>query len=133
MHEELIETLRNCANVNSLSRYKRDLMKQAADAIKKLSRELEYANEWNRAMYDALPKWIPVTARLPEENGRYLVVLKRYGFVDDIKLNDEQIRILRYHDGWRLPCHIQKWINETLKQEVTYWMQLPSTEGLNET
>jgi hypothetical protein len=70
-------------------------------------------------------RWIPVTERLPEENDRYLVVLKRYGFVDDIKLNDEEIRILRYHDEWRLPCHIPKWINDTLKQEVTYWMPLP--------
>lgn len=37
MYEFLITNLRNCAETNSLSRYKRELMKQAADAIEELS------------------------------------------------------------------------------------------------
>ena len=38
MYENLITNLRNCAETNSLSRYKRELMKQASDAIEELSR-----------------------------------------------------------------------------------------------
>ena len=36
MYEFLITNLRNCAETNSLSRYKRELMKQAADSIEEL-------------------------------------------------------------------------------------------------
>ena len=34
-------SLRNCAETNSLSRYKRELMKQAADAIEELMRYVQ--------------------------------------------------------------------------------------------
>ena len=105
---------------------KRLWMRRAADAIEELQAQI---NGWieleRKALIKSVPKWINVKERLPEENGRYLVVLKRCGFVNDIKLNDEEIKILRYHDGWRLPYHIPEWINETLKQEVTHWMPLP--------
>lgn len=40
MYEFLITNLRNCAETNSLSRYKRELMKQAADAIEELQATL---------------------------------------------------------------------------------------------
>lgn len=36
MYDELVKSLRDCAKVNSLSLYKRGLMKQAADAIEEL-------------------------------------------------------------------------------------------------
>lgn len=39
MYEKLIKELRECSEINSLSHYKRDLMKQAAEAIEKLSKE----------------------------------------------------------------------------------------------
>lgn len=38
-YDELIANLRNCAKVNSLSLYKRDLMKQAADSIEELQED----------------------------------------------------------------------------------------------
>lgn len=53
MHEDLVKQLRGCAEVNSLSLYKRGLMRQAADAIEELA-------DTN------VGKWIPVTERLPE-------------------------------------------------------------------
>lgn len=120
-YEELVNSLKNCVYIPCVGTQKekclagreddcrRELMAIAANAIQELNKL----------------RWISVTERLPEENDRYLVVLKRYGFVDDIELNDEEIKILRYHDGWRLPYHIPEWINETLKQEVTHWMPLP--------
>lgn len=70
-------------------------------------------------------KWIP-SITLPEKNGHYLVVLKRDGDVDGMEIHDRNVKILRFHDGWwRLPVHIPEWINETLTQEVTHWMELP--------
>ena len=117
-YDELIKRLRNqcrgyskeCKSCGADGSCRCQMEGEAADAIEGLSK----------------PKWIPVTERLPEGNGRYLAVLKRYGFVDDIKLNDEQIRIMRYHDKWYLPYHVPDWINDTLKQEVTHWMPLPT-------
>lgn len=43
MYEFLIMNLRNCAEANGLSWYKRELMKQAADAIEKLNRQRDRA------------------------------------------------------------------------------------------
>ncbi len=62
MYEELIKSLRDCAEVNSLSLYKRGLMKEAADAIEVLSE-----------METTTPRWIPVTERLPEQEKQVLV------------------------------------------------------------
>lgn len=42
-----------------------DLFLKAVDAIKELSRDLDSMNDANIALYGALPKWIPVTKRLP--------------------------------------------------------------------
>ena len=39
MYESLIKSLRDCSEVNSLSLYKRGLMKEAADAIEELLAE----------------------------------------------------------------------------------------------
>lgn len=55
MYDELVKSLRDCAEINSLSLYKRGLMKQAADAIEELLQKMQQ-----------LPRWIPVTERLPE-------------------------------------------------------------------
>ena len=41
MYEELIINLRNCAKLNGLSFYKRDLMAQAANVIEELSKRHE--------------------------------------------------------------------------------------------
>lgn len=40
MYEELVKGLRDCAEVNSLSLYKRGLMKQAADALEELQKRV---------------------------------------------------------------------------------------------
>lgn len=51
-------------------------LEQAADAIEELSKQLDDMNEANIALYGALPKWIPVTERMPDVPGTYLVLVK---------------------------------------------------------
>jgi hypothetical protein len=46
MYGELIKSLRDCAEVNSLSLYKRGLMKQAADAIEELLKAAKAMHTW---------------------------------------------------------------------------------------
>lgn len=76
-------------------------------------------------------EWISVKDRLPEERGRYLVMLKTDGRIG-FEVHEHLMRILYFgSEGWRLPRHYPEWIHEALKQEVTHWMPLPSVEGLN--
>ena len=76
-------------------------------------------------------EWISVDDRLPDETGRYLAVKKRIA-PDELGGNRTDIVILRFFvdDGFRMPTHIPDWINEEINEEVTHWMPLPSTEGL---
>ena len=76
-------------------------------------------------------EWISVDDRLPDETGRYLAVKKRIA-PDELGGNRTDIVILRFFvdDGFRMPTHIPDWINEKINEEVTHWMPLPSTEGL---
>ena len=76
-------------------------------------------------------EWISVDDRLPEETGRYLAVKKRIA-PDELGGNRTDIVILRFFvdDGFRMPTHIPDWINGEINEEVTHWMPLPSTEGL---
>lgn len=62
MYDELCRQLRAMANTWGIT-----LPREAADVIEELSRELDSMNESNIALYGALPKWIPVTERLPED------------------------------------------------------------------
>ena len=70
MYDELVEDLRRMANTWLAEEYKvcaeavRFLMREAADAIEELAKDIN------------VPRWIPVTERLPEEDGKYLTVYK---------------------------------------------------------
>lgn len=90
MYEELVKDLRDCAKVNSLSLYKRGLMKQAADAIEELSK----------------PRWIPVTERLPEMNVPCLVYNKLQPTMVGWRIDDKRFRI----PGSYLPDHPTHWM-----------------------
>ena len=68
MYEKLTASLRYCSETNSLSLYKRELMKAAADAIEDLSKLFDTEVEINTALECNMPVWIPVTERLPEDH-----------------------------------------------------------------
>ena len=110
MYEELIKSLRDCAEVNSLSLYKRGLLHQAADAIEELSaiREEQKAQIIAMAAEDK-PRWIPVTERLPELNVPCLVYNKSQPTMVGWRIDDKRFRI----PGSYLPDH------------PTHWMPLP--------
>ena len=127
MYEELIKNLRNCSEVNSLSRYKRDLMKQAADAIEKLQRSKcphyirnvhdrgddSLCRKW-KCEVKSLPKWIPVTERLPEESGSYLIYVVGGEFKQWSMVTMAYYHKIFYYDD-----------REDNFDQITYWMPLP--------
>lgn len=76
---------------------------------------------------DVRPRWIPVTERLPEKNGRYLVRYKRDIVLDYTEVHDDEARIMRFFvgDGWRYPFLCQPELRKAEQQTVTHWMALP--------
>lgn len=133
MYEELVEKLRE--KEHTLGETFR-LFYEAADAIEQLQKSI--CPHYIRNVHDrgddslcskfkcevaAVPKWIPVTERLPEDEPLGVRVLccltkKRRGWswVDDRLFMDGKF-----------------WHPKGQKGKVTHWMPLPSTEGLNET
>ena len=73
-------------------------------------------------------RWIPVTERLPEENGMYLVTMTEKAKAEELGFDLDEIEVskMRYNsNGWQLPRHIPSWINEVVKDEVIAWMPVP--------
>lgn len=68
-------------------------------------------------------EWIPVTERLPLY-GQDVLAVRAYG--DGEKYRE----VLIAHIAVRNKSTGEKWWNAT---NITHWMPLPSTEGLNET
>lgn len=129
MYEELVKALRRCATRYVLAYEERkDVMQKAADAIEELEdglngvsaandrlsdwneelkKELDSANEMNTALYGALPKWIPVTERLPER-GFYLIFT-----------SEREVHEAFFYNGWYDPVEAYE------HYEATHWMNLP--------
>lgn len=112
MYDGLIKRLRNCATeaapCNTCD-YIVDgsctdtLMKQAADAIEELLQKTQQ-----------LPSWIPVTERLPENTGKYLVCGQWNGKPAEIWICDLIVF-----------GKIKGWSNNVRNPVVTHWMPLP--------
>lgn len=137
MYEELVKKLRYCGNSVSCLHCpywagcggsKEDLLK-AADAIEELSMKLHGANaaisgmqrEIERMVVADKPRWIPVTERLPNCNGCYLVWRPHF-FCGEIGMPS-----ICYFDGsntWHDSYGVD--FTRTLHPEdVTHWMPLP--------
>ena len=84
-----------------------DLARRAADAIEELQGRAKVLEKVADKWCDAVPKWIPVTERLPETDGLYLVSVK----------NDHKRRYSK--TAW---YEKQSWF---ARQDVTHWMPLP--------
>lgn len=95
----------------------------AIDAVRKCVVESELLSDWNKAMEsaqellsalpsaDAVQGWIPVSERLPEKDGWYLVTVRGYETVTDVSLYSA--------DG----C---AWGDVSTKQKVIAWQPLPT-------
>ena len=103
MYDELVMNLRDLSNWSDIAWREyaesgKQLIKQAADAIEELSRKTR-----------ELPRWIPMTERLPEKNGSYLVYA--YGEVTEMNC---------WHGIWHR-------LGDNYTKAVTHWMPLPQT------
>lgn len=104
--DELIKRLR-AAKVVVFKSEDVSLLGEAADAIEELQGKHFLMTKTAQWLAEKVPKWIPVTERLPEEAGCYLVAVK----------NDHQRRYSKTawfsHGSW------------FARQDVTHWMPLP--------
>ena len=116
MYDELIGELYLTAST-ALSKSKRELLEKAADAIEELQQQVEHyhgcMNDWFETAQEykaAVPKWIPVTERLPEDD---IVCILTNGISDAIGYRGKVF-------GWHLI-----WTDYVVESEVTHWMPLP--------
>ena len=85
----------------------------------KFSKEHEQLAEWLKELKQLREqtRWIPVSERLPEEDGRYLVTCKiGFSLNEDIE-HDKTVDMAFYKDG-----HWSKYI---LYENIYAWMPLP--------
>ena len=132
MYDDLAKRLRDAAKMSyalavllphSEGNAMAKLHNKAADAIEELSRAQEQWIEQERnALLKSIPKWIPVTERLPEEYVNVLCHLRSLDWQSEYYSIDH---LMEDGQWWKAA---NSW-----KHEVTHWMPLPSTEGLNET
>ena len=67
MYEELIKRLREYATEDQWVQTRiGDTFVEAADAIEELQAQLMFSNDAAKSIAEKVPKWIPVTERLPE-------------------------------------------------------------------
>ena len=117
MYEELVSHLRECAKVDPSE----NTFSEAADAIEELQQTVEHykgcSDDWYREACDykaALPRWIPVTERLPKE-GEFVLV---YGDFYPNKHDGGVIAVSKRMD-WNY------WQGFGRERNITHWMPLP--------
>ena len=126
--DELIKQLRDCSEMRSLSLYKRDLMKQAADAIEELTavckkQEIDLVELTGEVA--SKPQWIPVTERLPEEEEAVFVVRKFFGIKGQVPPSTYTEIAYRIGDRWVADSDEYK-IARSRHTDALYWMPLPA-------
>lgn len=117
MYEELVKRLRWAASYDE--RIVIQDAKDAADAIEELQAQLMYSNDAAKAIAEKVPRWIPVTERLPEE---YEYVLCR---------TDYGMEVGYHRDEWGQ----DEWTTGKLGSgtiDVTHWMPLPEPQESEE-
>ena len=96
------------------------LINDAADTIEVLSAKL-HASQMERSSQYYHGGWIPVTERLPEENGLYLVT---------VNAQNRPVRIYEYAP-WEMDEERKYWINDcddhshVFNHFVKAWMPMP--------
>ena len=113
MYDELVKRLRSVKD--SWQTEEESWMLQAADAIEDLEFACDHYEKDYKALCDYLPKWIPVTERLPEDETYVLISFKKNMAV-------AYRRVGRWYvmcgGGWKTPIVHGE-------QEPTHWMPLP--------
>ena len=106
MYEALVKRLRGLP-AESFTFEIMNAMHDAADAIEELQGRAKVLEKVADKWCETVPKWIPVTERLPEQNGKYLAfALKEENMMD-------------FYDGhWML-------YGLDYRRYVTHWMRIP--------
>lgn len=129
MYDELVKKIRHCATdpMHCLScsedgdgRCFARLMTQAADAIEERCQQVDKFAEEAARLYAKLPRWIPVTERLPEEK-TYVIILfdtiaGKMAGVCFLYKDDEG------HNCWTWLDRIGRNLHDI---QPTHWMPLP--------
>ena len=113
--EELIKRLRETSVDFGESDHISVMLIEAADAIENLQAQLMYSNDAAKAIAEKVPKWIPVTGRLPLY-GQDVLAVRTYG--DGEKCQE----VLMAHISVWNEGTGEKWWNAT---NITHWMPLP--------
>lgn len=128
---DLIKMLRKEVALFNPSAVSRRLALEAADAIENLEdaiEDLEFAcNRYEKdykALCEYLPKWIPCSERLPEEDTDVLVVRKFLGVKGQVPPSTYVEIASRYGDDWAAVTDEYK-IARSKHTNPLYWMPLP--------
>ena len=119
MYDKLIKLLRETSIDFGESDHISVMMIEAADAIEELHKQLDNAEIENIklreefAKYRAKHRWIPVTERLPEESGSYLIV-------DGRTISEAYYGKGWAGDNWTDPVEMY------MTFHPTHWMPLPA-------
>lgn len=167
MYEELASSLRKCGRLNmgdecicfhdgcceAEPTCMYELMRKAADAIEELQQVVKHykgcSDDWYKEACDykaMLPRWIPVTERLPKDGVAVNVVWSNHSpviYYQHIKDKPQTATGVYYRGQWYWWSAVAQdylaeygeWEPDKMDTaiEVTHWMPLPSTEGLDET
>lgn len=117
MYDKLVSRIRFACEI--IEGPTADLLTEAADAIEELQQTAEHykgcSDDWYKEACDykaMLPRWIPVTERLPEEDGMYLV----HGTWSASGRKVTDTCEFYVHDGY---------FRAAWNFDVTHWMPLP--------
>lgn len=97
----------------------------AADAIEELQAQIDgWIEQERNALLKSIPKWIPVTERLPEEDTDVLVVRKFLGVKGQVPPSTYVEIASRFGNDWCADSDEYK-INRSKHTNPTHWMPLP--------
>ena len=111
--EELVKSLRVCGRALEAAAFPDFdvcLYTRAADAIEDLQAQLMFSNDVAKAIAEKVPKWIPVSERLPED-GAEVLAWSQSGFA--------------YVDWWIDGAWKVNSLVDGKYEFVTHWMPLP--------
>lgn len=126
MYDELVKRLRRYVEIERSEHHGAELEAEAADAIEELShRATEWkaiAKSWRKVcegLESRMPRWIPVTERLPEEKRASYLCRTEGGYCKEVRWTNILYGLVE-SDNWG-------WCIFDIPQfsHVTHWMPLP--------